>query len=386
MKKFIYGTLIFLFSLVCIRAQVYKVEYKSLDTTVLSGSIPTICILEDSSNNVKLYNGLVQYDEFKNKFTCYSTSNLNENKEILGAEIFNPSDNKFLKSLNDLLSIKYLLEWKPVPDSDGVYLLNIYSTSANDIIYTNKFFPSINSNPVKDVEKLLVENSEPVYKTATGQIEITSNPSYVHFKLYKNDHLVKEWSGSAMQQVDAGNYKLSSEAEGYKSDERDIDIVGDKKQSIKIQLVEDYSVLPHINSSEKEITNIVPQLENNQLAILYDLSSDEKKEFDIGLILKERSSQKTIALKNYSGDAGDNITVGKNKKIVWQYDKDMVKKKDLSNYDIILSINRSSGIAWYYYAGSAVVAGGAAVLLLGKKGTTAGTQTRTQIDPPPGRP
>jgi len=54
-------------------AQIYKVEYKNFSTKIFSGKTPTICILEEDTTQVKLFEGLAKLTDFKNKFNCFST-------------------------------------------------------------------------------------------------------------------------------------------------------------------------------------------------------------------------------------------------------------------------------------------------------------------------
>ncbi|HVO74254.1 MAG TPA: hypothetical protein VMT35_09555, partial [Ignavibacteriaceae bacterium] len=156
------------------RAQNFKVDYKPLSSKLLAGDEPVIiCILEDISSAEKLYDGLVQNPNIKNKFTIYSTDVLNEYKSILGIKELNPEDKNFLNALKDALGIQYLLSWKSLADNNNGYQLAIYSVKNSKKIYDKQFFPSQNSSPAEDVQKLLSENMEPIYSTAAGELEIS---------------------------------------------------------------------------------------------------------------------------------------------------------------------------------------------------------------------
>jgi len=369
------------------KAQNYKVDYKKLPADLLIGNEPIItCILEEPNSEVKLYESIIQDAAIKDKFTIYSTDVLNENKSILGISEFNPEEKKFLKALNETLGIEYVIEWKSIPD-ESAFQLNVFSTKEYKKIYSNKFYASINSNPALDVKNLMVENLEPIYTVAFGELEITSVPGEAKFKLYKDTALVKEWSGKEKQKIESGSYNLTTEAYGYKSDIREIEIAGENPIIISIKLEHDISLLPNISSLNNLVSNIEFELEVEQLKIFYDLSGDKENEYNITLVLTERATNNINEIKQISGDV-ENVKPGKNKVIIWQFRKEIENNINLKNYDLKISAEKKGGIAWYLYAGGgAVVAGGVlAIILGGGKEGNGDVAERQKIGSPPIRP
>jgi hypothetical protein len=366
-------------------AQIYKVDYKSPSFKIFASKTPIIAILEEDSGKVKLFNGLALLKNFTEKFTVYSTENLKENKEILNIKEFNPDDKKFLQPLNKQLSIEYLLTWKNIDDPNEVYQLTIYSTKSFKKIYDNKFIYTINSNPILDVNKLLVENLEPAYYIISGNLLTDAKPIDTIFKLYKDNELIKEWTGNEKIMLAEGIYRLISEADGYLKDERRIELPKEKEILIDIDLLKDLSILPQMHTSNNDITGLQLKLEDDLLKILYNLEGDKENKYKIKLFLIEKSSQKNIEPNSASGDLGSDIIPDSNKVIVWNYIKDIGQYSNLKNYDLQLSAETKGGIAWYYYVGGAVLVGGTtAALLLNKKDD--GNTTKTMIGEPPVRP
>lgn len=371
-------------------AQNFKVDYKPLPSKLLTGNEPVIiCILENTSSSEKLYDGLVQSSEIKNKFTIYSTDVLNDYKSILGIEEFNPDDKNFLNALKDALGVQYLLNWKSFEDADSGYQLAVYSVKSSDKIYDKQFFPSQNSTVFLDVQKLLAENMEPVYTVALAEVEISSNSNETKYKLYRGQDLVKEWTGNKKQNIEAGKYKLISESFGYKADEREINIPGGRPTSIQIDLEEDLNLLPNIYSLDSRLTNIKLEREPDKIKISYDLGADKSEVYNIELGLIDKITKDVIDLKEISGDI-EKVKPGANKSISWGFTKELGKNAELKNYELKISVEKSGGLAWYYYAGGgAVVAGGLAAILLGGGGDdngSGGTPGPQKIGTPPVRP
>jgi len=371
-------------------AQNFKVDYKLLPSKLLTGNEPIIiCILENTSSAEKLYDGLVQNPEIKNKFTVYSTDVLNDYKSILGIEEFNPDDKNFLNALKDALGVQYLLSWKSFADVDSGYQLAVYSVKSSDKIYDKQFFPSQNSTVFLDVQKLLDENMEPVYTVALGEVEISSNSNETKYKLYSGQDLVKEWTGNKKQNIEAGKYKLISESFGYKADEREINIPGGRTTSIQIDLEEDLNLLPNIYSLDSRLTNIKLEREPDKIKISYDLGADKSEVYNIELGLIDKITKNVIDLKEITGDI-EKVKPGANKSISWEFAKELGKNAQLKNYELKISVEQSGGLAWYIYAGGgAVLAGGLAAILLGGGGEDNGngdTPGPQKIGTPPVRP
>ncbi len=371
-------------------AQNFKADYKPLPSKLLTGTEPIIiCILENTSSGEKLYDGLIEESNIKNKFTIYSTDVLNDYKTILGIDEFNPEDKNFLNALSDALGVQYLLNWKSLPDNSSGYQLSIYSIKNADKIYEKPFYLSQNSTLARDVQKLLTENLEPVYTASIGELEIVSNPDEASYKLYSGGDLVKEWTGNKKQTIESGKYKLVSEASGYKTDEREINITGEQVTSIQIDLEIDVNLLPNISSLDSRLSGLKLQREQDKLKISYDLRADKSEEYNIEISLIDKITKNILDVEQLTGDI-EKIKPGNNKSVIWDYSKELGKNAQLKNYELKISLEKSGGLAWYYYAGGgAVVAGGLAAILLGGGGDDGGGTTTPQpqkIGTPPVRP
>ncbi|HVO74276.1 MAG TPA: hypothetical protein VMT35_09665, partial [Ignavibacteriaceae bacterium] len=217
---------------------------------------------------------------------------------------------------------------------------------------------------------------------------ISSNSNETDYKLYSGGNLVKEWTGNKKQSIEAGKYRLLSEAFGYKTDEREINIPGGQTTALQINLEEDINLLPNIYSLDSRITNIKLEREPDKIKITYDLSADKNEVYNIDLGLIDKTTKNVVDLKNISGDI-DKVQPGNNKSILWGFADELGKKAELKNYELKISLQTGGGLAWYYYAGGgALVAGGlAAVLIGGGKGKDNNTPPPPiKIGEPPVRP
>jgi hypothetical protein len=333
----IYFLILILFQILPItKAQNYRVDYKTLTSKLLTDKEPVIIsILEDTESGKKLYDGIIEDPAIKNKFIIYSTDVLKENKSILGISEFKLTEKKFLNALNKTLGIIYVMEWKFFPD-DSSFQLTIFSTKKYNKLYSNTFYNSINSNPVLDVKNLLIENVEPIYTFAFGELEAGSKLEEVKFKLYKDITLFKEWAGKQKQKIEAGKYKLIFEAEAYIKDEREIDILGGQLTVIEINLEPDKTFLPNIYSEDSRIINIKSNYDRGQLKIFYDLVEENEEEYDIELSVMDKLTKQIIEIEEISGDI-EEIKPGKSRVITWQYKKDLEENAQLKNFEIKIS-------------------------------------------------
>jgi hypothetical protein len=359
------------------------VDFTPLSFDLFTGDKLVICILEEDRNNQELFDGLNQYYDFKGKFTTIPTDNLYVYKDVLKMDTFDPENKKFLKFLNEELFVENLLEWKSIPSEEGVFQLTIISTGKYDTLYSHKFYPSVSSNPILDVKKLLVENLSPMYSLPLGEIEI-NGPEETVYRLYKDEEFIKEWKGKERLKIDAGKYKLVSEAEGFVKDKRDVEVFPEQLTLIEIKLKPDLTLLPKIYSLDKRISNIDIKLEGEQLKIFFDLTSEDEDN-NIELILLDKTTNNSSEPEQVSGDI-EQVKPGKSRLIIWEFGKE-VGISSLRNYEIKMSVEESGGIAWYIYAGGAAVAGGiTAILLSGGKTEDNNEIVRQKIGTPPARP
>ncbi len=344
-------------------AQEYKVNYKTLPSTLFPGSKPNICILENINSNDQLYNQLIKYNDVFIRYEIYSTEFLNANKNILGNEL-DPENADFLNTLSKNFGIDYLLNWASKGDSSGAYLLTIYSTKNYTKLFEREIYRTVNSNPALDVEKLLVDNIEPIYAGIKGQLDVETSPTEVNVKLYKDGNLIRQWKGQGEVKVEPGKYKLITEAQGYKKDERDIEITGNQSSAINVVLEQELYI-PNIYPLDNYIAKIKAKNDGKNLEINYDLLGDKDIEYNVVVSYVDKTTNKTFDLKMLSGDFKE-VKSGNNKFITWDY-KDELGTSKLNNCEIKLSTEKiSGGLKWYYYVGGAVVGGVVAVLLLQK--------------------
>ncbi len=368
-------------------AQVYEVSYKQLPSKLLDGNEPIkICILELVGAKHKLYDGLIDDNVIKNKYLIYPTDVLIENKASLGNDL-DPDNKDFLKSLNEILGVEYLLHWVNLSDSGDTYNLTIYSTKNFQKIYSKELFSSVNSTPIQDIKKLLIENTEPIYNVASGELQVNSKPANANFKLYKDTLLVKEWSGNEKQKIKAGKYSLISFADGFQKNIKSIEVAADKATVVSVEMEQDLSMLPSIYTTNNMISRIRQQMKGDQIKIIYDLQSGTNDSYNIDLTLIDKNSKNSVNLKNVTGDLKD-VTPGENKTIIWSFKNETGINSGLQNYEIDISAVKSGGISWYMYAGGgALLLGGAAALLLkGSSAASPAQTTRTKIGTPPPRP
>lgn len=386
LKKISLACLIVCLQIVTSFAQTYTVNYKPLSSDILTGSKPIkIGILEDLKAGEKLYGGLIQDNEVKRNYEIYPASVLDANREMLGGEL-NAQNSNFLKLLNDILRIKYLLQWQMLSDSSGFQLI-VYSTTDFSKLYNNNFYFSLNSDPINDVKKFLLENMEPSYEVTFAELQINGTPETAKFKLFRGTELIKEWSGQEKQKIEAGKYKLITEAYGYRDDNREIIISGQNPMVLSVKLQPDISLLPAISSADNLISNITPELQPNQLKIFYDLNGEKGSAYSVSIRLTDKTTKESFDAKQVIGDA-ENVSSGKSKVLIWRFPGE-IRNNSLSNYVMILSADKKGeGLPWYIYAGGgALVVGGAAALLMGGSDEEGGTpNARVKINPPPGRP
>lgn len=368
---------------VTIYSQDYKVDYSKLPNPLFEEESPIICILEKDTS---LFSALGQYQEFRNKFTCYSSEVITGLKDVLQVEEFNPADKQFQQALKEQLTVDYILDWQSVPDSNGVYRLDIFSTVTNNRIFSKTFYPTVNSNPYEDVKKLLVDGMTPSYSLPSGEIEITATPQTTHFKLIKGDELIREWTGNEAQKTAVGKYRLISEAEKYISQESEVEIVDGQTTSLNIELKPEYASLISVRSIDKNITNVRTDIGDKQVKITYDLVNKSSEEFNIKLEMINKQTGIKSILKMTAGDI-DKVKQGNSRVIFWEMLKELGALPS-NELQIDISAEKTGGLPWYYYAGGgAALLGGAAVLLLGGGNDTGGENPpAVKIGTPPGRP
>jgi hypothetical protein len=140
------------------------------------------------------------------------------------------------------------------------------------------------------------------------------------------------------------------------------------------------------------VENVRASKKGQQVQVLYNLSGETGKAYSITVTLRrEGDITYKYSPKNVSGDVGDGVTPGTDRKILWDPAEEFPEGMSGDDYYFLVEAEPpGGGISPLVWVGGAVVAGGAAVLLLGsKKGSDGSTTTppaATGFPAEPGRP
>lgn len=143
---------------------------------------------------------------------------------------------------------------------------------------------------------------------------------------------------------------------------------------------------------EPKATNISFRMAGQVVEIYYDLASPPDQFYNVTLVLKRRFAKTFLYLPlEVSGDVGESVVGGKNRKISWNLSDEY--PKGLPGEDCFFVINVEPGVAKgggvspiIWIAGGAAVAGGVLALILAKKTTSGPEPVVTGFPNPPGRP
>lgn len=141
------------------------------------------------------------------------------------------------------------------------------------------------------------------------------------------------------------------------------------------------------------VRNVHLEFDQDIAIITYDLIAQSGETYDVvASLVRDDDPNFRILVKSATGDIGQGKFAGLERRIQWEWKKDL--PKDFTGgpeYTIEVSathIEESGGGSWVYYVlGGALIAGGAVALLGGKKGgeeTAIGTAPLPSM--PPGRP
>ena len=141
--------------------------------------------------------------------------------------------------------------------------------------------------------------------------------------------------------------------------------------------------------------NINLEVTEHMAIITYDLIAQSGETYNVeAFLVKEGDSSFRIPVKSATGDIGEGKFTGLQRRIQWDWKKDLPKDfaggTEYSVEVIATHIpQESGGGSWVYYVlGAVVIGGGAAALLGGKKSTDEKNPITTSELPstPPGRP
>lgn len=137
-----------------------------------------------------------------------------------------------------------------------------------------------------------------------------------------------------------------------------------------------------------QVRNVRFAATKDTIVIYYDLIGDPAQKYKIRLSLKnEEFISFNYQPLNISGDVGNRVSSGENKKIIWDIDKEFPGGLEGERYYFVVDAEYvSSGIsAWFLIAGTVVWAGGVALLFLNKKTGTKPAGV-SELPDPIGRP
>lgn len=138
------------------------------------------------------------------------------------------------------------------------------------------------------------------------------------------------------------------------------------------------------------VENIRVERGTSRITIVYDLAGDNDEKYTVAVTMKRKSRPGVnYTPKALSGDVGDEVAGGKDKRIVWEFAAEF--PRGVSASDVYFSVDAekvSSGISPLVWIGGGVaVAGVAAILLLKKSGGTSQPSPAVAGFPDePGRP
>jgi hypothetical protein len=137
-------------------------------------------------------------------------------------------------------------------------------------------------------------------------------------------------------------------------------------------------IFSSVFSYSQKIENVSFKQDGDKIIVTYDLvNGTVSKYFEVSIEMSsDGGSNFSDIMKTVSGDAGENIQPGKNKKITWDVLKD-VKELNGNNFvfkvsatgtgstETVKAESTSGGIpTWVWIGGGALVLGGAAAILL----------------------
>ena len=145
----------------------------------------------------------------------------------------------------------------------------------------------------------------------------------------------------------------------------------------------------HKNGSSSSIQNVDWKLEDEHFIVTYDLIDQPGDYFVTFSLFKEGDSTFVVHPIIATGDIGNVSSVGRGKKIIWEFRKDLVNGLEPANYSFEVYATRKNtegGLPWGYVGlGAVAMAGGALIYILTKQGDN-GPSGNNSLPGPPLRP
>jgi hypothetical protein len=158
---------------------------------------------------------------------------------------------------------------------------------------------------------------------------------------------------------------------------------------VGILLLEISPALAIAGETTIRVENVRAEHVGGQIVVYYDLSGPTDEGYIVTMSVRREGSQIfDYKLKNVTGDVGEGLFAGKDRKIVWDIQKEFPAGLEGEDYYFLVEAEIvSSGISpWVWIGGGVAVAGVAGLLLFSKKAESAATTTDTGFPPEPGRP
>ena len=135
-----------------------------------------------------------------------------------------------------------------------------------------------------------------------------------------------------------------------------------------------FQTQPPCNAQTLAVENVTFQDNGNTVIVNYDLLGDSLKKYDISLWLSyNKGATFPFKLKGISGDAGNKVSAGTGKGIIWEVSADFPEGLQGENFVFAVEARvYRPPLIWPYYAATAGVVGGFVYL-----------STRKHKKPPP---
>jgi formylglycine-generating enzyme required for sulfatase activity len=165
-SKYAIGLLVFTFLTNSLLSQQLTVTYEDLPTdpfAVFAQPVGMAILKFEGLNNLdqEIFNAIKKIPAIRKSFELFPYQVLQPQMKKWGIQLLDPSDVKVRKILRDKLEISIIMTGKV--ESDGGFLCVFKGTSNGKKLLELEFKPSINSNPLTDLVKLLSENKKPKY-------------------------------------------------------------------------------------------------------------------------------------------------------------------------------------------------------------------------------